>query len=145
MKQELFVVTVRATEMFIKISDWIFGLIAAVPVNLGLLSRGFFAQVGYRILILLDKEQVDRSNGILPEGEQELHRQQVELQLLSAASMVRDNYLETGEWTEQHTEALEALSNQLLNECDWEEEHIHQYMRSVVEAGTDLNYGIDEG
>ena len=144
MRQALFVATANATLKLNEASDWAFGLICLVPLNLGLLSRGLISLVGRSIMILLDKEQYDIHQATYADQTGELQKQQIELQLLSAVSMVRDNYLETGHWTDEHTNAIRSLSNQLRQECDWDEESVHQYMRSVVEAGTGLHYGLDE-
>lgn len=144
MRQALFVITVRLTEAIIKILNWVFGLMAAVPINFNALATGLVAWIGCRAMILLDKEQFTYLNETGPNHKASLQQQQIELQLLSAASMVRDNYLETGSWTDQHTEAIQSLSNQLLNECNWDENAIHQYMRSVVESGTDLSYDMGD-
>jgi len=144
MKKVLFDTVVRTTEALIRLSDWFYAAVIWIPSNLGELSRVTIARLGLFLMNAIDEETVKKSNDLLPsEQKAELQKQQIELHLLSAASMVRDHYLETGEWTDGHSEAIEALGNQLLNECDWEEDDIHDYLRSVVEAGTDLHYGIE--
>lgn len=145
MKQVLFTTVVVTTEALIRFSDWFYTAIAWAPLALANASRTIIARSGLFLMNVIDKEKVEEANNaFIGEQKGELKKQQIELQLLSAASQVRDHYLETGEWTTEHSEAISALSNQLFNECDWEEDDIHTYMRSVVEAGTDLRYGLEE-
>ena len=56
---------------------------------------------------------------------------------------MRDHAKDMGDWTEQHSDALEAVGNALLNECDWEEESVHQYLKQIVESIEGLEYGPD--
>ena len=146
MRQSIFNAVVRLTELSIKLSDWIFAIPTWVVLNLGLLSRSTIAKIGLFTMRVIDRDQLEAIQELNEfEGEQ-LHSQQTELELLSAASTIRDHYLETGEWTPEHTMALEAVSNKLLNDCGWEEDDIHAYMRRVVEAdGTGLSYDLDDG
>ncbi len=74
------------------------------------------------------------------QGQYELEKQQTELELLSSVSKLKEHALKIDEWTEEHSEALEAIANALLNECDWDEDHIHQYMKGVVEGIPGLEY-----
>ena len=71
----------------------------------------------------------------------EFEAQQAELKLLSSASELKEHAVDTGEWTESHTEALNAIGNALLNDCNWEEQHVHDYLRRVVESEPGLQYG----
>lgn len=143
MRQFLFSTVVRTTEILIRLSDWVYVIPTWIFVNLAQLSRMVIARIGLVLMNLIDREQVVAANE-LGENPEQLHSQQTELELLSAASKIRDHYLETGEWTPEHTMALEALSNKLLNDCGWEEEDIHNYMRRVVESGTDLSYELGD-
>lgn len=70
----------------------------------------------------------------------ELEKQNTELGLLATATKLKEHALEIGDWTDHHTEALNAIGNSLLNDCGWEEDDIHQYLKDVVESGTDLSY-----
>ena len=143
MRQFLFSAVVRATELSIRLSDWIFAIPTWVILNLGLFSRSTVARIGLLFMNIIDREQVVAANEA--DSPEQLHSHQTELALLSAASQIRDHYLETGDWTQDHTNALEAVSNKLLNDCGWEEDDIHAYMRRVVEAdGTGLSYDLDD-
>ncbi|WGL30658.1 RNase III endonuclease [Synechococcus phage S-CRES3] len=74
------------------------------------------------------------------QGQLELSNQQTELELLSTASQLKEHAEELGEWTDSHTEALEAIGQALLNECNWEEENVHGWMRRLVESIPGLTY-----
>jgi len=140
MRQFLFIAVVRATELSIRLSDWIFAIPTWVVISLYLSSRSTVARIGLLFMNIIDREQVVAANEA--DSPEDLHLQQTELELLNAASQIRDHYLETGNWTQEHTDAIEAVGNKLLNVCGWEEESIHEYMRRVVEAeGTGLGYG----
>lgn len=78
------------------------------------------------------------------EGQIELESQQTELDLLASVSKLKEHALEIGEWTQQHSEAINAVGNALFNECDWDEDSVHQYMREVVESIPGLKYGVPD-
>ena len=67
-----------------------------------------------------------------------------ELSLLTTAGKIRDHAQEHGDWTEYHTEALNQIGEALLNECGWEENAVHQYLRQVVESIEGLEYGVSD-
>ena len=73
----------------------------------------------------------------------DVYKRQLELRLLAAASQVRDHAEETDDWTEQHTEAIAAIGDTLLNELGWEEDNIHRYLREVVESIDGLTYDLE--
>lgn len=63
-----------------------------------------------------------------------------ELEILGAISHVKEDALGKKTWTGQHSQALNILGNMLSQECDWEEERIHDYMRRIVESIPGLGY-----
>ena len=63
---------------------------------------------------------------------------------MSSASQVRDHARETGDWTHQHTEAMNAIGDALIAEIGWEEDYVHQYLKSLVESIDGLEYGTEE-
>ena len=96
-------------------------------------------------LQLIHKESYDEVQEQLQQFNQVIETKQMslELKLLNALSQVRDHAKDMGDWTEQHSDALEAVGNALLNECDWEEESVHQYLKQIVESIEGLEYGPD--
>lgn len=83
---------------------------------------------------------------LLSEAEQaiELQAQSMELQLLSKASELKDNAIAIGDWTEHHTIALNAIGKALLEDCQWDEVHVHAYLKDVVESVPGLFYQAGE-
>ena len=74
----------------------------------------------------------------------ELASQAMELRLLASANQVRDHARETDDWTDRHTEALNAIGDALMVEAGWEEESVHQYLKSLVESIEGLEYGTED-
>ena len=103
--------------------------------------------VGYFLMKLIDAKKVKSYEKLIEasEGEgSELESQAIELRLLSSANQVRDHARETDDWTDRHTEALNAIGDALMVEAGWEEESVHQYLRSLVESIEGLEYGTDD-
>ena len=75
-----------------------------------------------------------------PEAQTETARMNIELKLLEAAYKVR-NHAQASDWSDEHTQALEAVGDALLNECGWEEERVHDKLREIVESIEGLQYG----
>ena len=102
------------------------------------------ARTGWFLMGLIDQEKIKAYDEYVeaasaPHEQNELQSQQTELNLLSAASQVRDHAKESGDWTDSHSEAIEAVGNSLL-ELGWEEECVHQYLKQVVESIDGLTY-----
>ena len=103
--------------------------------------------VGYFLMKLIDDKKVKTYEKLLEateDGGSELQSQAIELRLLSSANQVRDHALETADWTDRHTEALNAIGDALMVEAGWEEESVHQYLRSLVESIEGLEYGTED-
>lgn len=110
------------------------------------LEKVHMATLGWinrQVLQFIHKESYDEVQEQLQSFNQAIEAQQMglELKLLNALSQVRDHAKGIGDWTEQHSDALEAVGNALLNECDWEEESVHQYLKQIVESIDGLEYG----
>lgn len=104
------------------------------------------AKASYALMKVLDKEAIDQYEAMIniATPSSELVVQQTELNLLDAANKVKIHAEATGHWTDDHSDALEAVSNALLNECEWEEDDIHAYMKRLVESIDGLEYGTEE-
>ena len=104
--------------------------------------------VGYFLMNLIDKQRVEMYTKLLEgmeePGRTELESQAMELRLLSSANQVRDHAKETDDWTERHTEALNAIGDALIQEAGWEEDSVHQYLKGLVESIDGLEYGTEE-
>jgi hypothetical protein len=105
-------------------------------------SRLLLGRVGHFLMSKIDPTLLKTYESILIQSEpnDELAIQQIELNLLSSASKVRDHAAETGDWTDRHSEALNAIADALVLEVMWEEDAVHQYLREVVESIDGLEY-----
>lgn len=105
---------------------------------------GLTGRVGYALMAVIDGERLKMYEKLAQPAElSDLGLQQTELQLLSGASQVRDHAKENGEWTERHTEAIQAIGDALVESMDWEEDAVHQYLREVVESIDGLGYDLE--
>lgn len=104
-------------------------------LDLGVFHQQVVAKAGYWLMRKLYGD-------LLSEAEQaiELQVQSMELQLLSKASELKDNAIAIGDWTENHTIALNAIGKALLEDCQWDEVHVHAYLKDVVESVPGLFY-----
>ena len=105
-------------------------------------SRSLLGMVGHFLMNKIDPILLKTYESILTQSEpnDDLAIQQTELNLLSSASKVRDHAAETGDWTDRHSEALNAIADALVLEVMWEEDAVHQYLREVVESIDGLEY-----
>ena len=103
--------------------------------------------VGYFLMKLIDAKKVKSYEKLIEASEEqgsELASQAMELRLLASANQVRDHARETDDWTDRHTEALNAIGDALMVEAGWEEESVHQYLKSLVESIEGLEYGTED-
>jgi len=126
-----------------QISAALIGLTGALNILvLRLIGNG-----GYFLMNLIDAKKVKSYEKLLEASQgqgSELESQAMELRLLSSANQVRDHARETDDWTDRHTEALNAIGDALMVEAGWEEDSVHQYLRSLVVSIEGLEYGTDD-
>ena len=101
---------------------------------------------GYFLMKAIDADKINVYEKLMEaqEGSSELESQAMELRLLSSANQVRDHARENDDWTDRHTEALNAIGDALIVEAGWEEESVHQYLKSLVESIDGLEYGTED-
>ena len=124
---------------------------AAIIWVIGLISAGALkvvGTVGYFLMKLIDEKRLAVYEQMMEQsvyGEpSELEAQGMELRLLASANQVRDHARETKDWTDRHTEALNSIGDALMSEAGWEEESVHQYLKSLVESIDGLEYGTED-
>lgn len=119
--------------------------IIAVQWSSGLVLK-VLATTGHWMLKLTDPDRLALYDSISRQDGQpsELEMQNMELRLLASAVQVRDHAKENDDWTDRHTEALNAVGDALIVEAGWEEESVHQYLRSLVESIDGLEYGLED-
>ena len=142
MKNFLYNRIAQVSAVQILMLDWIHSKVLFVHVFLYGLIRLTMGTVGYFLLNLLDREQTEKVTEMADNAE-DLKLQQLELRLLAAASQVRDHAEANDDWTDEHTEAISAIGDTLLNELGWDEANIHQYLREVVESIDGLQYDLE--
>lgn len=93
------------------------------------------------ILWIVDKDRVYHAEQVMEQ--EDLN---TELQILVHVTKIKEDALGRGAWTPHHSMAINQLSQQLYNDCDWSKERIHNYMRAIIESIPGLSYvaGDDE-
>ena len=123
-----------------QVSAWIILLFQSIG-NTGARTTG---RIAYALMSIIDKKKLSLYEELLePETYSELKAQDMELKLLISASQVRDHAKNMGDWTEQHSDAIEAIGEALVGELGWEEDHVHQYLREIVESIDGLEYDVE--
>ena len=110
------------------------------------LSLSIVGGVGYTLMKLIDAKRLNMYEKLLEASQEgsELESQAIELRLLSSANQVRDHARETNDWTDRHTEALNAIGDALMVEAGWQEDSVHQYLKGLVESIEGLEYGTED-
>ena len=148
MKNLLFETITRFTYALIWFSDRFFAIPAAVMLWLQQAARFNVANVGYFFMRRIDAARCKMAEIEAETDPEELKRQGLELNLMQTSYKVRDHAKESGDWTDHHTEAIEAIGNALLLDLGWDEEAVEQHMKSVVESIDGLEFDSwfeDEG
>ena len=146
MRKLAFTVVSFSSANIIRTLHWTAGLVSAAIMWTATKVCQSIAKTAYALMKVIDKEACEQYEAMIEMAtpSRELEVQQTELHLLDAASKVKVHAETTGNWTDDHSDALEAVSNALLNECDWEEDDIHSYMKRLVESIDGLEYGTEE-
>lgn len=134
MKNLLFQVFTRGTVLLIAVSDKVFGLPAALFLWLAAASRITIAKFGYAFMRTIDPDRCEIIEAEAEADPLELERQTMELKLLQASYQVRDHAKDSGDWTDHHTEAIEAIGTALHAEIGWDEDAVMQHMQDVVHS-----------
>lgn len=91
------------------------------------------------VLWIIDRERMDHAEQTVLQSSMN-----TELEILMTVSKVKEDALSIGVWKENHSMALNELGSRLYNECDWEEDQIHRYLRMVVESIPGLIYATSD-
>jgi hypothetical protein len=134
MQNFLFQVVAQVSAFFIQLNQ-----------SIALSLNSLIGRTAYALMTLIDKQKLGLYEQVaVTEGDQELALQQTELNLLNAASQVRDHAQATDDWTSQHTEAINAIAEALMLQFNWEEDHVNQYLKEVVESIDGLEFDLEE-
>ena len=134
MKKILFNVVTWKTYALIWVTDRVFGVPAVALMWLQAKARQTIATLGYKLMTKIDPVRCKVAEAENESSPDALRLQKMELQLLQSSYKVRDHAKSTGDWTDKHTEAIEAIGNALLVDMGWDEDSVHEHMKSVVES-----------
>jgi hypothetical protein len=134
MKNIAFQIFTRLTYGLIWFSDRFFAVPVAAMLWLQQAARVSVATAGYWLMKKIDEPRCKMIEAEAETDPEELSRQGMELKLMESSYKVRDHAKEIGDWTDHHTEAIEAIGNALLLDIGWDERAVEQHMRSVVES-----------
>jgi hypothetical protein len=87
------------------------------------------------LLIIIDEERYANLQAYYEQ--QDMH---AELKAINELIILKQDAIAQKKWTDQHTQALHMVGNTLINECDWHEDKMHEYMKGVVESIPGLHY-----
>lgn len=116
--------------------DFIGNLIVLATVKSGSFVKVAYAHFCMWLLRIIDKKRVESE-----QTENENTRQYLELSLMQAAVMIKENAAEADDWTDDHSEALNMVGVRLIDECNWEPSAVHKYFKPLVESIEGLDYG----
>ncbi len=140
MKNFLFETITRITYGLIWVSDRFFAVPVALCLWLQAAARVSVANVGYFFMKRIDPTRCKMVEAEADSDPEELERQKTELGLMMSSYKVRDHARETGDWTDHHTEAIEAIGTALLLDMGWDEEAVEAHMKNVVESIDGLSF-----
>jgi len=140
MKNFLFQTTTRFTYALIWFSDRFFAFPVAILVWLQQTARFSVANVGYFFMRRIDENRCKAIETESDTNPEELALQATELNLVQSSYKVRDHARELGDWTDHHTEAIEAIGNALLLDIGWDEDSVQHHMKTVVESIEGLEF-----
>ena len=102
--------------------------------------------IGGFLMGVIDRQRLDIYDTLIRASQEpsDLQMQSMELRLLASASQVRDHAKETDDWTDRHTEAINAIGEALIVEAGWEVDHVDRYLKELVESIDGLEYGNED-
>ena len=143
MRKLAFQVVIRATALTIWVIEKITWVVVGIPAFVLLTLKVNAAKLGMFLATLLDQQRLLEAEERI-EGRHEAAAHNMELSLLHTAALLRDNAKETGNWTDEHTNALNGIGEALMVECEWEEEDVHATLARIVESIDGLEYHVEE-
>ena len=114
--------------------DWVSSLLTAIVTSIGTFLLGAIDSQRLKVYDILLRASQEPN---------ELDQQNMELRLLASASQVRDHAQETDDWTDRHTEAINAIGEALITEAGWDIDHVDRYLEELVEPIDGLEYDSD--
>lgn len=135
MRAVLFSATSKIAEILIIGSQNIAVLSINVIKFISTVNIQFVSFAIKRLLLLIDQERYMNLQAYYEQ--RDMH---TELKAINELIILKQDALAQKKWTDEHTEMLHVVGNTLINECDWQEQKMHAYMKSVVESIPGLHY-----
>lgn len=126
----------RSCILFARASDGLSNIIVYLTVKILESLKVACAHFCMWLLSRIDSKRVANEKSV-----NEQIRVNAELALMAAAVHVKEAAEESGDWTEEHSEALNMIGVNLIHECNWEPVAVHRYFKPLVEAIEGLDYG----
>lgn len=139
MRRFLFGLHAKVLAQWLQAIDTFHDRLTDLLLDLGIFHQQVVAKAGYFLMRVLYSDLLEET-----EQQMALQTQTMELTLLAKATELKEHAVEIGDWTEHHTLALNAIGKALVEDCQWEEVHVHAYLKNVVESVPGLYYQAGE-
>jgi len=147
MRKRFFIIALNISQALISFNESCFAFVDLCLTKLKTFVNFVIASISYFFLRNINSQRLRYYENIVKQTQQNstnVKQQQIELDLLTSVQKLRDHAVREGDWTDNHSIALEAIGNALIQEMDWEEDLVHQYLKEVVETIPGLYYGNEE-
>lgn len=135
MKSLLYDTIARSCLLFSTIVDSVARFLVNTIVKLLTATKISYASFCMFLLKITDKKRLEIEKEDLERGNAML-----ELALMQAAVRIKESAVEHDEWTQDHSNALNMVGIRLIEECDWEADSVHKYLKPLVESVPGLEY-----
>jgi len=144
MRRQLFRFYASMAAVYLVAIDRLTAVICTVLIFLNEWNKKLSAAFNLKMLEAIHPESMREVNTEIEKIQQrhEAEMASLELNLIKAVHQVRDHARAYQDWTEQHTDAVEAVGNALIEECGWYEGDVHQLIKEAVESIDGLKYGL---
>lgn len=144
----LFKTVTTASAFLLTSNEWLTTFLATLFVGFNERIRSVFSGLALKLMWALDPVAMKTYEKLVsasrqPAGMSDTMAMNMELQLLEAGYKVRNHAKDIGDWTDHHSEALQAVGDALLNECGWTEAKVHTKLQEIVESIDGLEYDHD--
>jgi hypothetical protein len=139
MKTAVYNLTGTVMDLVLSSIQWLINLCLTVQVEIGNRLLLFLTYIFKAILWLIDRSRVEHAELVMSQ-----EYLSTELEILMAVSKIKEDALSKKKWTNYHTATLTELSQQLYDNCNWDEDKIHGYIKNIVESIPGLTYIVGD-
>ena len=144
MRRQLFKFYASVAAIYLVTVDRLTAIICTILIFINDWNKKLSAAINVKMLEVIHPESMREANIEIEKMQQrhEAEMASLELKLIKAVHQVRDHAKAAQDWTEQHSDAVEAVGNALMEECGWGERDVHQLIKEAVESIDGLEYGL---